>query len=105
MNTSRIDLGQAVLRAATAVAISLCLLTVGTSTVAQAAASIDINSASVTELTELPGIGPAKAAAIVEERNIAPFKSVDDLARVRGIGESTIAELRDSVRVSTKKAQ
>lgn len=92
-------------RIATAIAVCVCLLSVVGPSAAQAAASVDINTASVTELTELPGIGPAKAAAIVEERNVAPFKSVDDLARVRGIGDATIADLRDHVLVSPPKSK
>lgn len=60
---------------------------------------IDINSASVVELTELPGVGPAKAAAIVEERQREPFRSVDDLTRVSGIGERMLDQLRDRISV------
>jgi len=60
---------------------------------------IDINSASVAELTALPGIGPAKAAAIVEQRERAPFKSVSDLTKVSGIGERTLEEIRDQISV------
>ncbi len=61
---------------------------------------IDVNRASVAELTELPGIGPAKAAAIVDERSRKPFSSVDDLARVSGIGGRMLEQLRDHVVVS-----
>jgi competence protein ComEA len=55
---------------------------------------ININTASVDQLTSLPGIGPAKAAAIVEGR---PYTSVDDLDRVSGIGAKTIEQLRDLI--------
>lgn len=55
---------------------------------------ININTASVDQLTTLPGIGPAKAAAIVEGR---PYASVDDLDRVSGIGAKTIDQLRDLI--------
>jgi len=53
---------------------------------------VAINSATAEELRQLPGIGPALAAAIVEAR---PFASVDDLLRVRGIGPRRLAGLRD----------
>ena len=52
---------------------------------------IDINSASLNELDSLPGIGPALAQAIFQAR---PFDSVEELARVHGIGRKTIERLR-----------
>ncbi len=57
---------------------------------------IDLNSAKEVELERLPGIGPATSKAIIEAR---PFKSVDDLVRVKGLTEAKIAELKDSVKV------
>ena len=60
---------------------------------------IDVNRASVVELTELPGVGPAKAEAIVAERERRPFSSVDDLTRVSGIGDRMIEQLRDRISV------
>lgn len=60
---------------------------------------VNINTASVNELTELPGVGPAKAAAIVEERERKPFTSVEDLARVSGIGDRMLEQLRDKISV------
>lgn len=66
-------------------------------TVAQAADRLDVNQASVEQLATLPGIGPAKAAAIVDERTRKPFSSVEDLERVKGIGASLVAQLRDHV--------
>ena len=61
---------------------------------------IDINSASVAELVTLPGIGEAKAKAIVEYRAADPFKTVDDLKKVKGIGEKTLDALRPDITVS-----
>jgi competence protein ComEA len=60
-----------------------------------AAAPININSASETELEALPGIGPALAARIVEhrERN-GPFRSVDELEIISGISDRMVDELR-----------
>jgi competence protein ComEA len=68
------------------------------------AAAVDVNSASAAELEALPGIGAAKAAAIVEERQLRPFASVEDLERVRGIGPALVAELRPHITVSPPPA-
>jgi competence protein ComEA len=81
---------------------SMLAMTVGISLAlnalpATAAQRIDVNSATVEQLTDLPGIGEAKAEAIVAERSERPFSSVEDLERVRGIGPSLVADLRDRV--------
>lgn len=60
---------------------------------------VRINSASVSELQQLPGIGPALAQRIVETRNSGRFTSVEDLLRVPGIGKAKLAKLRDYVEV------
>jgi competence protein ComEA len=61
---------------------------------------IDVNTASAAQLETLPGIGPTLAAAIIAEREKGPFKSVDDLGRVRGIGDARLEQLRELVTVS-----
>lgn len=59
--------------------------------VAQEMAPINVNTADAELLSELPGIGPAKAAAIIEEREAnGPFESAEDLTRVSGIGAGTV---------------
>jgi competence protein ComEA len=64
------------------------------------ASPIDLNQASAEQLEDLPGIGPATAAAIVEHRERhGPFTSVDALTDVPGIGDAKLAQLRDLVRV------
>lgn len=60
---------------------------------------VHINSASISELQQLPGIGPALAQRIVETRNSGRFTSADDLLRVPGIGKAKLAKLRDYVEV------
>lgn len=54
---------------------------------------VNVNSCSYEELLKLPGIGPKKAKAILEERVRRPFRSVHDLKRVKGIGRKTIQRL------------
>jgi competence protein ComEA len=62
------------------------------------AGPVDLNRATEAELDALPGIGPATARAIVEHREThGPFASVDDLDDVRGIGPAKLEALRDQV--------
>ncbi|MFD6141342.1 helix-hairpin-helix domain-containing protein [Promicromonospora sp. NPDC060271] len=62
--------------------------------------TVDINTADAAALEALPGIGPSIAQAIVEWRTAnGPFASVDELEDVPGIGPATLAEFRDSARV------
>lgn len=57
---------------------------------------ISINSASVSELEDLPGVGPVIAARIVSYRETnGPFTSIDGLAEVSGIGDSIMGSIRD----------
>lgn len=58
---------------------------------------IDINNASGEELRSLPGIGPVMSKRILEERQKRPFKSVEDLRRVAGIGPKILDRLRPHV--------
>jgi competence protein ComEA len=61
-------------------------------------AGFDINRATEAEWDELPGIGPSKARAIVEDRERnGPFRSIDDLARVKGIGPKLLERLREAI--------
>lgn len=64
------------------------------------AAGVDINTADAAALEQIKGVGPAKAAAIVEYRDRnGPFKSVEDLTKVPGIGDKSLQSMRDQVRV------
>ena len=61
---------------------------------------IDLNLATQEQLESLPGIGPAKATAIVEHReSVGPFQTPGDLRAVPGIGEMTFQRLADLVTV------
>lgn len=61
---------------------------------------ININTATAEELETLKGIGPAKAEAIVSYREQnGPFSSVEELVNVTGIGEKTLANIRDKITV------
>ena len=63
--------------------------------------TIDPNVAGEEDLDRLPGVGAARAARIVQEREeVGPFGSVEDLARVSGIGPASIERLRPFLRVS-----
>lgn len=65
-----------------------------------AAGPIDINTATAEQLAELPGVGPSIAAAIVRHREeVGPFRSVDDLLDVSGIGPARLEQLRGLVTV------
>jgi len=64
------------------------------------AAPLNLNTASLRELDALPGLGPARAAAILQYREQhGSFASVEDLARVPGFGPAAVTRLRGHLAV------
>lgn len=62
--------------------------------------TVNLNSAQSSELQTLPGIGPAKAEAIIEYRETnGPFKKIEDLKEISGIGDKTFDKLKDQISV------
>jgi competence protein ComEA len=61
---------------------------------------ININLATIEELQKIPGIGPAKASAIINYRDeIGKFKSVEELTNVTGIGMKTVEKMVEFIEV------
>ena len=73
--------------------------------VSVAFAPVNVNTATETELQSINGLGPEKAKAIVDyrEKN-GPFKSLEELAKVPGIDQGTLARIRNDVTLSGKAA-
>ena len=85
----------------------MALLVLTTASLASAAVkkerfsgSVNINTASEEQLCYLPGVGPSKAKAIISQRTVSPFKNVEELTNVKGIGQKLLAKLKPMLRVS-----
>jgi len=75
-------------------------------TVSSLLAAININTASKEQLMQIKGIGEKKAAAIIEYRKKhGKFKSVEDVAKVKGIGEAIVKNLKGDVKSGTLKSK
>jgi len=67
-------------------------------------APLDLNSATLEQLTALPGVGPVTAKAIVDFRTKSgPFRRVEELLAIRGITERRLAQLRPYVTIQPVK--
>ena len=67
-------------------------------------AKVNINTAPVTELEALPGIGPSKAEAIVKYREEkGNFKTIEDLKNVKGIGDKMFEKISSEIEVTGTK--
>ncbi len=60
---------------------------------------ININSATIEELTSISGVGESKAKAIIEYRETTKFKVIDDIKNVTGIGDSLFEKIKDYITV------
>jgi len=64
---------------------------------------VNLNTASATDLEALPGIGAKTAARIVEYRQKnGPFKKIEELMNVRGVGEKNFLKLKPQISVAAK---
>jgi competence protein ComEA len=67
-----------------------------------ASGPVNINTATAAELETLPGIGPKTAETIVEYREAnGPFKAIEDIMNVPGIGEGTFEKIKDGITVGS----
>ena len=67
-------------------------------------APVDLNQPDQEQLTAIPGIGPVTAERIVQWREEnGPFRRVEDLMKVKGIGESTFEKLRPHIKVGKSR--
>jgi len=83
----------------------LLALVIGFAIYGVAMAAVNINTATKEELTSLKGIGDKRAQDIIDYRTKnGPFKSVDDLEKVPGIGPGTMKQIRSELTTSGKTA-
>lgn len=93
----------------TALLVSALTLSVASPALAQGApppaaakAPVNLNTATLDQLTELPGIGRATAQRIVEYRQKNSFKRIEELMNIRGIGEKSFLKLKPLITVAAK---
>jgi competence protein ComEA len=88
-------------RVAAVTAILLLALAAREARAAKAIAGVvNLNTAPAEVLSLLPGVGPAKAAAILSYRKRRPFRTVDELVRIKGIGRKMVRRLRPHLAIA-----
>jgi competence protein ComEA len=88
-------------RVAAVTAILLLALSAGRARAAKAVAGVvNLNTAPAEVLSLLPGVGPAKAAAILSYRKRRQFRTVDELVRIKGIGRKMVRRLRPHLAIA-----
>jgi len=83
------------------IAVVVAALALGVGSALAAGPLVDINTADQKALESLPGVGPATAKEIIQGR---PYKSVEDLANVKGIGKSKLEKIKPLVTVGAPQA-
>lgn len=63
---------------------------------------LDLNKATAEEFEKLPGIGPAKAKAMVDYQKSHGYRKVEDVTKIQGIGRKTLQKLRPQLTVSER---
>jgi len=62
---------------------------------------VNLNSATVAQIASLPGIGPKTAELVVQYRvKNGPFKKIEEVMNVRGIGEKSFLKIKDRLTVA-----
>ena len=101
MTHSKRRAGVHTLAAALAIALAAVPALAGDTPAVQG--TVNVNTASLEELQLLPGIGESRARAVIAERKRrGGFKRVDDLREVKGIGETSLDQMRPYVTVQGK---
>ena len=73
---------------------------------ASASAPVNLNTATMSQLESLPGIGPKTAERIIDYREKAGgFKKIEELMNVQGVGEKSFLKLKDLITVTPPKAR
>lgn len=67
---------------------------------------INLNTATTAQIASLPGIGPKTADLVVQYRQKnGPFKKIEEIMNVRGIGEKSFLKLKDRITVAAPKSE
>lgn len=65
--------------------------------------AVNLNTATKKELMTLDGIGSKKADNIIQYREKTPFKTIDDIKNIKGIGDKLFDKIKDKIEVAPAK--